>query len=307
MRCLDSVIIQTYKNLEIICVNDGSPDNCQQILEEYQKKDFRIKIIKQANKGVSAARNAGLNIAGGDYIGFIDPDDYISFDFYEKLLAVAIKESADMIIGRKEHIGFPKSRIYPLSRRGTATGLLEKFKKTDKEAVCADTLFSRALITENKLQFNQNIRQGEDQLFGVMALYYANKIAYVRDACYYYVKNDLSACHNPGREFYNKQHSLSAIRTLIDFIYSKTADKKIRREIWKYVDKNMCLSSIIKDKKYPRKEKIKILGVEFYQKAKQMRFWKKFHKFFYDDRISNRGYRKIEILGIPVYSKKAAE
>ncbi|OUQ56652.1 hypothetical protein B5E58_10530, partial [Tyzzerella sp. An114] len=76
-RCVDSIINQTYKNLEIILVDDGSPDNCGKICDEYAKKDNRIKVVHKENGGVSSARNVGLNIATGDYIGFVDGDDWI--------------------------------------------------------------------------------------------------------------------------------------------------------------------------------------------------------------------------------------
>lgn len=93
--CLDSVINQTYKNLEIICVNDGSPDNSAEILFEYAKKDSRIKIITQENQGLSGARNTGLEQISGDYIYFLDSDDYIHPQMLERLYIAAEKENAD--------------------------------------------------------------------------------------------------------------------------------------------------------------------------------------------------------------------
>ena len=82
-RCLDSILAQTYKNLEIILVDDGSKDNSGKVCDEYALKDSRIKVIHQKNQGVSVARNAGLRIAKGDYIGFVDSDDYIETNMYE--------------------------------------------------------------------------------------------------------------------------------------------------------------------------------------------------------------------------------
>ena len=84
-QCIESILRQTYTNLEIILVDDGSPDSCPQICDDYAAKDSRIKVIHQANSGVSAARNSGLKIAKGKYIGFIDGDDYIEPDMYEYL------------------------------------------------------------------------------------------------------------------------------------------------------------------------------------------------------------------------------
>ena len=95
-RCLDSILAQTYKNLEVILVDDGSVDNSGMIADKYARNDQRINVIHQVNKGVSAARNAGLDLATGDYIGFVDGDDYIEKDMYERLLFNAIKYKADI-------------------------------------------------------------------------------------------------------------------------------------------------------------------------------------------------------------------
>lgn len=95
-ECIQSVINQTYKNLEIILVDDGSPDNCGKICDEYAKKDNRIKVIHKENGGLSSARNAGLDIARGEYISFIDSDDYVSKDFI-KNMSIQMA-NADLII-----------------------------------------------------------------------------------------------------------------------------------------------------------------------------------------------------------------
>ena len=91
-KCIQSIADQTYKNLEIILIDDGSPDRCPEICDEWARKDDRIRVIHQKNAGVAAARNAGLDIAKGDYIGFVDSDDYIAKDMYEQLLC-ALKKS----------------------------------------------------------------------------------------------------------------------------------------------------------------------------------------------------------------------
>ena len=95
-QCIDSIIKQTLKNIEIICVNDGSIDKSLQILEEYRTQDTRIVIINKANGGLSSARNAGMHIASGEYIGFVDSDDWVDSDFYEKLFVFAKNNAADM-------------------------------------------------------------------------------------------------------------------------------------------------------------------------------------------------------------------
>lgn len=95
--CLDSVIHQTYQNLEIILVNDGSTDTCPQICEDYAAQDQRIVVIHKKNGGLSDARNAGLAIATGDYISFVDSDDLLSLDFYQILLQTLIENEADIV------------------------------------------------------------------------------------------------------------------------------------------------------------------------------------------------------------------
>ncbi len=97
-KCVDSIICQTYKNLEIILVNDGSPDNCGQICDEYEKKDMRIKVIHKENGGLSSARNAGIDIATGDYISFIDSDDYINCKMYEYMIQCADVHTNKIIV-----------------------------------------------------------------------------------------------------------------------------------------------------------------------------------------------------------------
>lgn len=95
-ECITSVVVQTHKNLEIILVDDGSPDNCPQICDDWAKKDDRIKVIHKKNGGLSDARNVGIEIASGDYIAFVDSDDFIKPDMLEKLFAAICRENADI-------------------------------------------------------------------------------------------------------------------------------------------------------------------------------------------------------------------
>ena len=97
-KCIQSVINQTYENLQIILVDDGSPDNCGKICDEYAQKDHRIEVIHKSNGGLSDARNKGLEIAKGEYIGFIDSDDYIESDMYEVLYNLLKQYNADVSI-----------------------------------------------------------------------------------------------------------------------------------------------------------------------------------------------------------------
>ena len=95
-NCLDSVINQTYKNLEIILVDDGSTDKSSEICDEYAQKDFRIKLIHKENGGVSSARNAGLALVSGDYIAWVDSDDFVAPDYIEYMYKLLKEYDADI-------------------------------------------------------------------------------------------------------------------------------------------------------------------------------------------------------------------
>ena len=96
-KCLDSLLAQTYKNIEIIVVNDGSPDDSQRVIDEYAARDSRIVAVSKPNGGLSDARNFGMQYAQGEYIGFVDGDDYVEPDMYEKMLTKAKQEDSDIV------------------------------------------------------------------------------------------------------------------------------------------------------------------------------------------------------------------
>ncbi len=97
-QCLDSLISQTYRDIEIILVDDGSPDKCPEICDDYARSDNRVIVIHQKNEGESAARNAGVIAAKGEYIGFVDPDDWVAHDMFEKMLDAMIENQTDLAI-----------------------------------------------------------------------------------------------------------------------------------------------------------------------------------------------------------------
>lgn len=108
-RCVDSLLAQTYENLEILLVDDGSPDNCGSICDEYARKDSRVQVIHKANGGLSSARNAGLEIARGEYIAFLDSDDWIEPDAYETMMLFAQKHEVKLVCaGRYDVYGEEK-------------------------------------------------------------------------------------------------------------------------------------------------------------------------------------------------------
>ena len=104
-ECIESIISQSYVNLEIILIDDGSPDLCPIICDEYAEKDIRVKVIHKENGGVSSARNSGLRIASGEYIGWVDPDDYIDKKMFECMLKLLIENDADISVCSVNYFG----------------------------------------------------------------------------------------------------------------------------------------------------------------------------------------------------------
>ena len=103
-RCMDSVLAQTYRNMEIILVDDGSDDGCPAICDEYAGQDERVKVIHQKNAGLSGARNAGIEMAQGRYLAFVDSDDYLASDFLEQLYRACVDTDSDMSVCRWEYV-----------------------------------------------------------------------------------------------------------------------------------------------------------------------------------------------------------
>ena len=191
-KCVESIVNQTYKNLEIILVDDGSPDNCPQICDEWAKKDSRIKVIHKENGGVSSARNAGLDNSFGDYIGFVDGDDFIENDFYECLYDNLVENGADISFCSfktlDEKIGeYAKSNNYGNTEKSLAgEELLSEFFSTCKGELVSfcNKIIKRSLFDE--LRFPQG-RVFEDWTLAPMIYSRCEKAVFSPEYKYCYV------------------------------------------------------------------------------------------------------------------------
>lgn len=205
-ECLDSIIAQTFKDIEIICVNDGSTDNSLKILESYQKKHKNIKIITQKNGGAGKARNTGLEAAKGKYICFWDSDDIFEPKAIETLYTQAEKSEADITICRMQMFNTQTKQIIPAPlsiRTDLLNGKTIFSRKTIPEKIfqisvgwAEDKLFNTTFIRKNKLSFPL-FKSSEDAAFTLQALMKAEKITYVDDVLISYrVKNTKSVSNN---------------------------------------------------------------------------------------------------------------
>lgn len=228
-RCVDSIVSQTYKDLEIILVDDGSPDGCPQICDEYAAKDSRIKVIHKKNGGLSDARNTGIEIAKGDFIGFVDGDDYILPEMYEVLYKACVKHNVDIamcgrrVIDEKNTIikyEFCMSSQIVLSAQEAVASLLT-FQKCDSAAW--DKLYKKSLFSSVRYPVGVHY---EDQNVTSKLLYYAGEVCHVGQALYVYMRREGSITNSSFNE-----HSIDEVKQgelLRQFVDEKYPD--LRKE-----------------------------------------------------------------------------
>lgn len=191
-RCIDSILNQSYKNIEVILVNDGSPDKCGEICDEYLLKDNRIIVIHKANGGLSSARNSGLDIATGDYIGFVDSDDWIEPRMYETLIENAIKYNAQISVGGVIDLLVECNKYIPT--KSTFNGNIDvqclnkeqAMKKFFLESWSAwDKIYKREV--HEKIRFPEG-EINEDEAIAMQILDNCEKIVYTNEVFYNYIK-----------------------------------------------------------------------------------------------------------------------
>lgn len=210
-KCLDSILAQSFKEYEVIVIDDGSTDATPEICDNYANKDNRIRVIHKKNEGVSIARNTGIEMAKGEYILFYDGDDFIEPYTCEELYNIAKEKGVDTVIYGYHR--FENSKVketcYPIFSEGIYEGdtiiniLLPRFIGISCDNVnnwiigkenslyvenpaLWRTLVTRRTIVENNIRFNKNLKVGEDTIFTTEYLSYAQK-CYVQHKCYYYL------------------------------------------------------------------------------------------------------------------------
>ena len=197
--CIESILEQTYENLEIILVDDGSPDNCPQICDEYARKDSRIKVIHKSNGGLVSARKAGAIAASGEYIGYVDGDDWVSKGFFGALLDIMRSYDADMVCAGQSRDLFEKSFCF---FDNVPSGLYEgeRLRKLKSEMMsCGEfhrlgistyvwnKLFRREILLKHQLGVDERISIGEDAAVTYPALMDCERV-YVTDNCEYHYR-----------------------------------------------------------------------------------------------------------------------
>ncbi|HGS4667549.1 TPA: glycosyltransferase family 2 protein [Vibrio cholerae] len=221
-KCVMSLTKQTVKDIEIILINDGSPDGSRKIVERMALDDHRITVVNTPNYGVSAARNLGLKIATGEYIAFVDGDDYLASDFLEYMLDIADKTKSDFVLSVNCHL-FPGeikqtesilTEIWDSDR--TLTNLMYPGRI---EIGCWNKLFRRSFIMDNKLEFPTNFYMGEGLSFIMNAAKSANVIAAGNKKVYYYRKDNAQSATTVVnvKKYINALQAIDAIDISVEY------------------------------------------------------------------------------------------
>ena len=229
-RCVESLLGQTLSDIEIILVDDGSPDNCPALCDEWASKDDKIKVIHKENAGLGYARNSGLDVAVGEYVGFVDSDDYIEIDMYEKLYAAAVKYNAEFALTGFKCIGgimvkkedsvsiinnFEKETVFN-GKEGIDELLLNIAGARPEDAEdskygfsSVKNLYKNSVIKENKIRFESERQvMSEDIFFVLDFLKHTNNAVGIEGAHYCYCRNEDSLSKSYRSDRFEKSRIL---------------------------------------------------------------------------------------------------
>lgn len=227
-KCLESLIKQTLKDIEIICVNDGSMDNSLAILKEFASKDSRIRIIDNQHQGVAKTRNTGIEQSTGEYIGFVDSDDYIDIDFFEKLYNSATKSNSDIAIASiLKHKNFFNIYNAKYTKEETAITIQDKIKLCEDKKhfffYAWNKIYHSGFIKKNNIKFSEG-QIYEDVMFAIKALYYSNKIISVYGTKYHYIEHENSLTKYKDKTGEKEHDLIKAYSELQEFCNSKNIE-----------------------------------------------------------------------------------
>lgn len=264
-KCIESILNQTLKNFELLLIDDGSPDNSGIICDEYALKDNRIKVIHKENGGVSSARNYGLNIAKGKYVGFVDADDWIEPDMYEKILSAIedLDDNAFCICGIKVINEFGEeirecegNDVIYFNAEELITRLYSNFSPIRR--VCWNKVFNKKII--DGLRFDENLAYEEDTKFLLSYIKRINNVIYIQEGLYINLMREDSASRNNA----NVKIAMESIYSQIeDLELIKNEYSNLYSNVFAYIADNWLYKLIYyskdcpKDKKYLIKQSAK--------------------------------------------------
>ncbi len=240
-ECIDSIIHQTYKNIEIILVDDGSTDKSGKIADEYARKDKRIKVIHKKNGGQGSARNEGLKIASGDYIGFVDGDDFVDKNYYKNLIDAC--DNDDIIITNAKVKYHSEKDLIKAKNKNNKKDLSSdkaKEKLIYGFCSCCNKIFKRDFLIKNDIKFYPKANRIEDNYFTIKAYVLAKSIKSINNAVYYWRmrRNSSTKSGLTSKDFicFDIAKGIECYKKLAPK-FSKIIDKKITKELSVFYDK----------------------------------------------------------------------
>ncbi|MFT6919998.1 MAG: glycosyltransferase involved in cell wall biosynthesis, partial [Cognaticolwellia sp.] len=240
-RCIDSILSQTIVDeLQVICIDDGSTDNTFNLLEKYRNKFHNIILIKQSNQGQSAARNKGLELATGEYVGFIDSDDWINSVYYEELLTAMNKNKSDIVFCCMETV-HESGAVDPTNARDYAIdeftcislssiereNVIKKFLMDRISVSPCNKLIKRDLVIDNNIKFSEGL-YNEDMEFTFDLLMVSRKISKINDSIYSYWQREFSTTKASN---YRALDMLFIVDRIKDKIYKANLQDKFLYEM----------------------------------------------------------------------------
>jgi len=231
-QCLDSIINQTLKEIQVIIINDGSTDKSKQIILDYVGKDDRILFIDSANEGVSAARNKGMEKATGKYVGFVDADDYLDRTMYQRLFDISEEKNVSLAICNTMVVADsvePKKRL-PLKNEclvvSDKADLVLDFLGFKYDYANWNKIYASQIIKDNHLEFHKSMAIWEDLLFNLEFIAYTNKMVTLDESLYYYRIHDASVMAD-SKLFVSNQYNL-LYGAYVSFCNKNSFDKERR-------------------------------------------------------------------------------
>ncbi len=270
-KCLRSLISQTLKEIEIICVDDGSVDNSLNIIKKFAKEDSRIKVIEQENKKQGAARNNGTKIAKGEYIGFVDSDDWVDIDYYEKMYIAAKKYDSDIALATNIRIGNGKTKKrVNIKKEEFYTDLQSKFDVCNqwKNPCPTNKIYRLSMLKENNVTWPEGC-YCEDKLFTVQAVYWANGVVTVPNVNYYYYRNPKSTVNLASSSHVKKctEDKNASKKAVLDFLRKKNAPLR-DGEFWEVLfEKRIFGIQVFSLQKSLRLKRFVLLGIKVWEKV----------------------------------------
>lgn len=257
-KCIKSLQAQTYKNCEIIVIDDGSTDNSLSIANAISKEDTRVKVFKKENEGVSSARNLGIEKAQGDYICFIDSDDYVANYFVEGLLTAIKITGADISciqyksVGEKQKWQFRKSfnpESFPIEDYDTVSGMKQLFSGKRVRMNIWNKMYPISFFKgDNALKYDEKLKHCEDVVFLYQAFVRSKKIVHVPIPAYAYTKRRGSLVHSKVSA--NKLTSLTAVRQTAEWCEKELPEAHTQVAGWQALVNVEMLSYMVYDRYY---------------------------------------------------------